>query len=245
MTLVAGASLLSALHWSQSARAWNNARVSYEAARAVYDDESNREQPVHEVTITRPYYMAKFHVTQEQYQCVMGQNRSLFVGPNLPVETVEWNDAVKFCDQLCDSRQTVRLPTEAEWEFACRAGTDTVYSSGDTEADLSRAGWYRTNSGDKSHPVGQKEPNSFGLYDMHGNVWQWCQDWYGDFSSEAVVDPTGPVLGKYHVLRGGSWYIRASSCRSTHRHIVGPIVQDNGDGAGVGFRVVVFAIKSP
>ena len=161
----------------------------------------------HEVTITKPFYMGKYVVTQEQYEAIMGNNPSHFKGAQNPVEMVSWDDAQAFCQKLSKkSGKTVRLPTEAEWEYACRAGTSTKYYSGDSEEDLKRVAWYEANSNDTTHPVGQKEPNKFGLYDMHGNVWQWCQDWYGDYTANEVADPQGPAQGASRVLRGGSWY---------------------------------------
>ena len=144
-----------------------------------------------------PFYMGKFAVTQGHYQAVTGQNPSQFKGRDNPVETVSWNDAQAFCKKLTSKQiQAVRLPTEAEWEFACRAGTRTRYYSGDTEADLALVAWYSAkNSKGTTHPVGQKEANTFGLYDMHGNVWQWCQDWYGEdyYGKSEAENPKGPA----------------------------------------------------
>src|SRR5208337_4411958 len=131
---------------------------------------------------------------------------------------VSWDDAQEFCKKLGQAtNQLVRLPTEAEWEYACRAGTSTKYYSGDSEEDLKRVAWYGANSGNTTHPVGQKEPNQFGLYDMHGNVWQWCQDWYEEYKADAVVDPQGTAQGAGRVLRGGSWDDLPGSCRSASR----------------------------
>ena len=133
----------------------------------------------------------------------------------------------------------MRLPTEAEWEHACRAGTRTAYYSGDTEADLGRAAWYEGNSKETTHPVGQKEPNRFGLYDMHGNVWQWCQDWYAEdyYAKSKAEDPEGPAQGAFRVLRGGSWYFDPWVCRSASRLRYGPDIRVYY--FGFGFRVVV------
>jgi formylglycine-generating enzyme required for sulfatase activity len=133
------------------------------------------------------------------------------------------------------SETIVRLPTEAEWERACRAGTTTTYYTGDTEADLVQAAWYGANSGGKTHPVGQKEVNAFGLYDMHGNVWEWCADWYEEYKPGAVVDPQGPTEGQYRVLRGGSWGSNAWICRSAYRAGSYPDSRSHD----FGFRVVV------
>jgi formylglycine-generating enzyme required for sulfatase activity len=181
-----------------------------------------RDKP-HEVTLTQPFKMGVHEVTQAQYQQVMGNNPSEFKGANNPVEMVSWEDAVKFCRKLSAlpaekaAGNVYRLPTEAEWEYACRAGTTTKYSFGDDESDLADYAWYGDNSGSKTHPAGVKQPNAWGLYDMHGNVWEWCQDWYGDYSSGAVRDPTGPSSGSSRVIRGGSWSFTAEFCRSASR----------------------------
>jgi formylglycine-generating enzyme required for sulfatase activity len=151
-------------------------------------------------------------VTQEQYAQVIGSNPSHFKGKDNPVEMVSWNDAQTLCKKLRElTHQIVRLPTEAEWEYACRAGTTSTYYSGDAEEDLARIAWYSENSKNTSHPVGQKEPNAFGLYDMHGDVWQWCQDWCGNYSNSPSKDPSGPSQGKFRVLRGGYGLTSASS----------------------------------
>ena len=188
-----------------------------------HTDDFENERPAHVVTLTKPFYMGKFTVTQEQYQQVMGTNPSNFKGKDNPVEMVSWDDAQEFCKKVnAASAQAVRLPTEAEWEYACRAGTSTKYYSGDSEEDLKRVAWYYANSGNTTHPVGQKEPNRFGLYDMHGNVWQWCQDWYGEYKADAVADPQGSAQGAYRVLRGGSWSDNPGYCRSAYRGWVRP-----------------------
>jgi formylglycine-generating enzyme required for sulfatase activity len=184
--------------------------------------------PIHEVTISRPFYLGKYQVTQAQWKVVMNapdeaksglwarltgnaadNNPSYFKGDNLPVEQVSWKDTQEFCRKLGPE---YRLPTEAEWEYACRAGT-----TGDYAGNLDEMAWYDKNSGDKTHPVGQKKPNPWGLYDMHGNVWEWCQDWYGAYPDQAVTDPSGPTSGSCRVLRGGSWFHEAFSCRSAQR----------------------------
>jgi formylglycine-generating enzyme required for sulfatase activity len=214
------------------AKAWRH----YEAARHYC---SSDERPAHEVTLTTPFCLGKHEVTQEQYQQVMGANRSQFKGASLPVETVSWSDAQEFCKKVSEKTgQTVRLATEAEWEFACRAGTATTYYTGDAEADLGRAAWYGANSKNTTHPVGQKEPNAFGLHDTHGNVFEWCLDhWQGKYSPEAAVDPQGPPEGQYRVLRGGSWFGDLGDCRSASRTWGTPGFRDGV----VGFRVVASA----
>jgi len=176
----------------------------------------------HEVTLTKPFKMGIHEVTQAQYEQVMGVNPSEFKGANNPVENVSWDDAVVFCRRLSElpaekaAGNVFRLPTEAEWEYACRAGTTTKYSFGDDESDFGEYAWYGDKYGDKHYPVGSKQPNAWGLYDMHGNVWEWCQDLYGDYPSGTVTDPTGAASGSYRVNRGGSWF-NAEGCRSAYR----------------------------
>jgi formylglycine-generating enzyme len=211
--------------------------------------------PVHTVNITKAFYMGKYEVTQKQYEDVIGSNPSRFAGnPNNPVEQVSWYDAVQFCNELskkegleqcytleggttwrCDfEKKGYRLPTEAEWEYTCRAGTLTDYYTGTTESQLASAGWYDGNSNSTTRPFGQKVPNKFGVYDMHGNVWEWCWDWYSDYIAGSCDDPTGPITGSYRVLRGGSWNDEASSCRSANR-----INTDSDNRISIdGFRVV-------
>ena len=247
MTLAAGVGVLGGMHWWHSGRGLELAREEYAVALARYNDGEDNEKPAHEVTISRPFYMGKYEVTQEQYMQVMGTNPSLFKGPNLPVDAVWWGQAQEFCRKASEvalslppparggGKGVVHLPTEAEWEYACRAGTETTYCSGDKEADLGRVAWYQGNSGNMAHPVGQKEPNRFGLYDMHGNVWQWCEDWCGKFAAEAATDPTGPGTGSCRVLRGGSWLLVQRNSRSAKRYMNHPAMRSNY----IGFRVVV------
>jgi len=174
------------------------------------DSEQDRhpdEGPQHEVTISKPFYLGLTEVTQTQYQAVMGANPSQFKGPTNPVESVSWDDAVLFCRKLSEKTgKTFRLPTEAEWEYACRAGTRTRFSFGDSESILGDYAWWGGNSGGKTHPVAQKKPNAWGLYDMVGNVWEWCADWYGTYSSGASTDPQGNIPDGHRVVRGGSWW---------------------------------------
>ena len=213
------------------------------------------ESPAHEVTLTKPFYMSTYPVTQEQYQQVMGMNPSIFKGNNNPVETVSWNDAQEFCTKVTERMMAsvsdpsplapdpypCCLPTEAEWEYACRAGTRTAYHSGDSEDDLKRVAWFKANSGGTTHPVGKKESNVFGLYDMHGNVWQWCQDWCSRYSQKPVTNPQGPALDAYRVLRGGSWHLDPKYCRTASR--IGCVPDHRPDD--IGFRVVVPACRTP
>jgi formylglycine-generating enzyme required for sulfatase activity len=192
------------------------------------------ESPAHEVTLSTPYYIGKFEMTREQYQQVMGTNPSHFKGRDLPVEQVSWDDAQEFCKKASEKMVlTVRLPYEAEWEHACRAGTRTTYYTGDGEADLDRAGWYLRNSSGTTHPVGQKTPNVWGLYDMHGNVWEWCADWYMQYGTWAMTDPQGPAKGQYRVQRGGCGEGNPRYCRSAPRYWLNP----DGRNRSIGFRV--------
>ena len=180
----------------------------------------DNEKPVHTVHITQPFYMGKYEVTQGQWQVVMGNNPSSFTGdPNWPVENVSWNDVQEFIRRL-NARAggtTFRLPTEAEWEYAARAGTTTSWSFGNDASQLERYVWYDKNAGGETHPVGQLQPNLWGLYDMHGNVWEWVQDWFGSYASGTADDPPGPPSGSYRVNRGGGWDSGFNHCRSGGR----------------------------
>ena len=206
------------------------------------------EKPVHEVTISQPFYLGRYPVTQEQWQAVMADNPSRSKGAKHPVDGVSWKEAQDFCREVsARTGKIVRLPTEAEWEFACRAGSTADYCFGDDKAILAQYAWYRSNSAGTTHAVGEKKPNAWGLYDMHGNVWQWCQDWYEPecYADSPRVDPAGPVQSNLgaHVLRGGAWHVEASYCRSAQRGgdfpcgEGGPGSWSNADRSG--FRVVV------
>jgi formylglycine-generating enzyme required for sulfatase activity len=172
----------------------------------------------HSTTLTKPFYIGKFEVTQRQWQTVMGRNPSKFTNPGLdaPVEQVSWDDYQEFIKAL-NARVPgggFRLPTEAEWEYACRAGSSNAFAG---TGKLDEMGWYEGNDNKTTYPVGQKKPNDWGLYDMHGNVWEWCQDWYGDYASDAVTNPGGATSGLLRVYRGGSWSASAGNCRSANR----------------------------
>jgi formylglycine-generating enzyme required for sulfatase activity len=194
------------------------------------------EKDKHEVTLTKPFYMGATLVTQAQYESVMGANPSRFKGPTNPVEGISWDDAVTFCKKLgAKVRQNVRLPTEAEWEYACRAGTATAFSFGDDETALDDYGWYLGNSGGRTRPVAQKKPNAWGLYDMHGNVWQWCSDLHGDYPAAPQIDPQGAGDGPYRIVRGGAYLYGPVQCRSANRAFYAPVDRDIVCGA----RVVV------
>ena len=190
----------------------------------------------HEVTLSKPFYMGVTEVTQAQYEAIMGTNPSHFKGATNPVDRVSWDDATEFCKKLSEkTRRAVRLPTEAEWEYACRAGSKTRFCFGDAEEGFEDYGWYGANSGNTTHPVGQKKPNAWGLYDMHGNVWEWCSDWYGEYAAGQAADPTGPAKGEDRVLRGGCWGDGPQACRLARRNWSGP----DGRYGNFGLRVVV------
>ncbi|MDH3598329.1 MAG: formylglycine-generating enzyme family protein [Candidatus Tectomicrobia bacterium] len=194
------------------------------------------EQPVHQVTISKPFSMGETEVTQAQWQAIMGTNPSLFQGdPKRPVEQVWWDDVQAFIRKLNEKEggNLYRLPTEAEWEYAARAGTTTAYSFGDDASVLGQYAWYKGNAGEKTHPVAQLKPNAWGLYDMHGNVWEWVQDWYQRYSAEAVTDPQGPTSGTHRGRRGGAWNNLEQICRSSNRYSVAGYRDDF-----LGFRLV-------
>lgn len=220
---------------------------------------AGRLSPLHRVSLDA-FRMSATEITQAQFKSVMGYNPSYFTdNDNLPVEKPSWFEAVMFCNRLsalqgldscytttededyfgqkhrkCDfSKNGFRLPVEAEWEYACRAGTTTKYCSGDDESDLARVGWYKENCGHRTHQVAQKEPNAWGLYDMHGNVWEWCNDWYSkNYKKSSINNPIG--LGYDHVLRGGSWPDVAGYCISANRCMIRPSYKN----FGIGFRIV-------
>jgi formylglycine-generating enzyme required for sulfatase activity len=185
------------------------------------------EKPVHKVTIAKAFYIGKYEVTQEQWQAVMGANPSSAKGPKLPVTDVSWTDCRDFAAKMAEGGRgaagVFRLPTEAEWEYACRAGTTTAFCFGDSEASLGEYAWFTGNSGGKTHEVGTKKPNAWGLYDMHGNVREWCSDWYANaYTAEAATDPEGPAQGSSRVDRGGGWGLGAGGCRSAGRYDYAP-----------------------
>jgi len=250
--LAAGIAVLSGMHWRRSAQTLEKAEIEYQAGLTLYSTAVQSAAPAHPVTLTRPFYMGKFVVTEEQYQQVTGQTPSNFKVKDSPVVPVSWDDAQAFCKKLSmQTKETVRLPTEAEWEFACRAGTTTAYYSGNTDKDLDRVAWYRPESVANLqhalqfvyfskytvHPVGQKEPNAFGLYDMHGNVWQWCQDWYDVdyYGKSPIEDPQGSTNDGNGVSRGGSWNYNRNVCTSAYRHCSGRSVREYD----FGFRVQI------
>ena len=187
----------------------------------------NDEGSQSETTVTS-FYISKYEVTQAQYKAVTGANPSSFKGDDLPVDSVSWNDAVEFCRKLSQTTgRDYRLPTEAEWEYAGRAGTTGPYAG-----NIDALTWYSANSGSRTHPVGQKQPNGFGLYDMNGNVWEWCQSKYRPYPYNANDGREDLQGTDVRVLRGGSWESSANSCRSAYRRRVIP------DARSIGFRIV-------
>ena len=194
------------------------------------EDEPGRytgERP-HPVNLTGPFHMQTTEVTQAQWKALMSKNPSSHkrCGDNCPVEQVSWDDVQKFIQKLNQKETTdkYRLPTEAEWEYACRAGSKTAFPNGsittlqcDVDDNLNAIAWYCGNSQNLVHPVAGKEPNAWGLYDMLGNVQEWCQDWFGGYPDDEVVNPKGPKKGSYRVMRGGTWYSPARDVRSASR----------------------------
>jgi len=214
------------------------------------------EKPAHRVTIGRPFYLGKFEVTQAQWQTVMGsspydaaagaRSNPYFDLPGMAERvrkpdnpaTVSWNEAQEFLRRLnrMEGQPRYRLPTEAEWEYAARAGTSSVYSFGDDRDQLGRHAWFGEDVATGApHPVGQKLPNPWGLHDVHGNVWEWVQDGYGRYDAAAATDPTGPASGSGKVVRGGSWHVTAGGWRSAHRKEYPADYR----GISIGFRVLM------
>lgn len=180
----------------------------------------------HEVTLTRGFWLGATPVTQRQWEAVMGDRPSRFEGAENPVEQVNWDATQRFCQKLDEmlGGAGCRLPTEVEWEYACRAGTASAFNNGSEctvpageDPALEQLGWYTQNSDETTHPVRQKACNAWGLYDMHGNVWEWCSDWYGEYRPEPQTNPCGPRDGEFRVFRGGCWGSDARYCRSAYR----------------------------
>jgi formylglycine-generating enzyme required for sulfatase activity len=205
------------------------------------EKDRHKNEVQHEVMISKPFYMGVYEVTQAQWRAVMGTNPSFFKGDNRPVEMVSWDDCQSFCRALSAKvGRTIRLPSEAEWEYACRAGTKTQFYFGDDVSRLDQCAWYDGNSSTgssdmQSHDVGGKTPNAWGLHDMHGNVWEWCQDWYGVYPAGVQTDPTGPPNASFRVLRGGSCVSYADICRTAYRGYRNPGYRSDHDG----FRLVL------
>ena len=198
-------------------------------------DAKSDEKPVHNVTLS-DYYIGETEVTQELWDAVMGSNPSNFKGNKKPVENVSWNDCQEFITKLNQlTGKNFRLPTEAEWEYAARGGNkslDYKYSGSDIVGVVA---WYYSNCGSQTHDVKTKQANELGIYDMSGNVWEWCNDWYGSYSSSSQTNPKGSASGSYRVARGGGWYNYASSCRVSRRNFSSP----DGRSFDSGFRLVL------
>ena len=221
------------------------------------DEDGEVDEPAHKVEVG-PFAIDKFEVTQEEYERVMGANPSKFKGRKNPVEQVRWSDAVRYCNErsrveglepaydlktwTCRfEADGYRLPTEAEWEYAARAGAATAYSFGDSDSKLQQHAWFKVNARGKPKPVGQRRPNAWGLHDVHGNVWEWCNDFYKvDYYLEGPKkDPKGPESGKNKILRGGCWNSNADACRSAYRYNENPAYTDACFGYDIyGFRCV-------
>jgi formylglycine-generating enzyme required for sulfatase activity len=217
------------------------------------DDRDSRFLPPHPVRIPKPFWIGKYEVTQEVWQKVMGENPSKFKNARNPVEMVSWDDCQKFLKKLNDLLPAekgakgggkFRLPSEAEWEWACRAGSAAAYCFGDDEELLKDHAWFYGNSETSSHPVGQKKPNAWGLFDMHGNVWEWCEDdWHDSYRgapAEGIAWVDKP-RGAGRVVRDGSWYCSARECRSAYRNVNGPLGGSDRDG----FRLVLSSPRAP
>ncbi len=196
--------------------------------------------PVTEVILTHGYWLGRTAVTQEQYQSVMGDNPSYFRDGNAPVELLSWDDAILFCKKLTEQERTAgrlsrkmeyALPTQAQWEYAARAGITGYYGG-----DLERSAWHRENSGGTTHPVGMKQSNAWGLYDMHGNVWEWCRDWYERYPGGSVINLTGPTSGSERAVRGGSWLYEADCFWCDIAHFA-----SNFRSHCIGFRLAIIS----
>lgn len=189
-----------------------------EVRGGTFEMGSEQEKPIHKVTLST-YYIGKYEVTQELWKAVMGNNPSYFNAENLPVETVSWNECKKFIEKLNSlTGKSFRFPTEAEWEFAARGGNKSKNFQYSGSGIVSDVAWYSDNSGYKTHPVGTKQPNELGIYDMCGNVWEWCYDIWGDYSSSAQTNPQGPKYhDNSHVIRGGSYKGDFKICRLSYR----------------------------
>ena len=186
-------------------------------ATSEMEDPWESEKPTHQVTLSS-YYIGETEVTQALWKAVMGSNPSAFIGDDLPVETVRWDDCQTFISKLnALTGKRFRLPTEAEWEFAARGGNQSRHTQFSGSSRIDDVAWYDGNSGSKTHPVNTKHPNELGIYDMTGNVWEWCQDWFGSYSNYAQTNPTGAGSGSDRVLRGGNWITSPRYCRSSLR----------------------------
>ena len=204
----------------------------------VAEQADENETPKHAVTFRTPFYIGRYTVTQSQWHCVMGNNPSYFEGPDKPVESVSHRDACAFLDRLNQKEDTnrYRLPTEAQWEYAARAGAESTYCFGTNRSLLPEYAWYQKNSDNRTHKVGRLTPNDWGIYDMHGNVHEWCWDWFDRnfYAASSTVDPQGPPDGLARSLRGGDWGSDDWYCRCAIRSLSSP----DRRSPRVGFRVV-------
>jgi formylglycine-generating enzyme required for sulfatase activity len=227
---------------------------SFTMGSPIEEEWADNDEEQHQVTITKDYYLGVTEVTQGQYEKVMGTNPSYFQkrvirksdSSMYPIDNVSWKDAVEFCKKLSElpeekkAGRVYRLPTEAEWEYACRAGSKTAYNFGESAMSLVDYAWFKENSNYQTHPVGEKKANAWGLYDMHGNVGEWCSDWYGNYPKAAVSDPSGPKVGSIRVDRGGGCFTVAGGCRSAERLESDPSVRhDRVNYDRNGFRVAL------
>lgn len=204
-----------------------------------YEEEGDGDEtPRHKVTITKAFYIGKYEVTQEQWEKIMGENPSELKGEKNPVDTVSWKDCIKFTERLGEiTGKKLSLPTEAQWEYSCRAVTTTKWFFGSDENVADQYGWIESNSQGTTHLVGMQKPNAWGIYDMYGNLQEWCMDWYQNpYSLGDAVDPLGPEVGDSHVVRGGGWGDFPDNARSAYRNANGENVGNNGTG----FRCVMY-----
>jgi len=183
------------------------------------------ETPAHQVTLSN-FYIGKYEVTQEEWEVVMGSNPSYLIGAKNPVERISWDDCEEFLTRLSElTGRKFRFPTEAEWEYAAIGGSQSQGYTFSGNNKINAVAWYEDNSGFKSHAVGGKDPNELGLYDMSGNVMEWCQDWYGSYDAASQVNPVGPTDGEYRVARGGSWNFKENDCRAKLRNYGPPMTR--------------------
>jgi formylglycine-generating enzyme required for sulfatase activity len=238
--------------WNADRWAWISPGTFVMGSPDGEQDRNSNEGPQTQVTLTKGFWIGKYEVTQGEYLAVMGTKPSSFQGDlNLPVEMVSWHDATNYCGQLTARERGLgrlpagweyRLPTEAQWEYACRAGATTRFGYGDdaSYSQLAQYGWYAANSGNQTHAVGQKLPNGWRLHDMHGNVSEWCWDWYaGSLPGGSIADPGGPTAGSNRVRRGGAWDYGGRVLRSASRPVgLGP----SNRGSDLGFRVVLVQV---
>ena len=183
------------------------------------------DETLHEVTLTKGFWLGKYEVTQAQWQSVMGLNPSRFKSPGRPVENVAWDDCQIFVNKVnATVGGAARFPTEAEWEYACRAGSSAPFSG---SGNITEMAWYDENSDSQSHETGENKPNAWGFYDMHGNVLEWCSDWFSEHHNMKPVNPKGPPSGSFKILRGGCWFFYASDCRSAYRLKRDPCIRNS------------------